>query len=81
MEITILDGVEVLYQAFQAISAFVKNDTWFSLIKIAEFIGILMTVIDYIKGQDFRVFFYWLVAFVLINTVVLTPKVRVIIRD
>ena len=81
MEITILDGVEVLYQAFQAISAFVKNDTWFSLIKIAEFIGILMTVIVYIKGQDFRVFFYWLVAFVLINTVLLTPKERVIIRD
>lgn len=81
MEITILNGVEVLYQAFQAISAFVKNDTWFSLIKIAEFIGILMTVIVYIKGQDFRVFFYWLVAFVLINTVLLTPKERVIIRD
>lgn len=81
MEITILDGVEVLYQAFQAISAFVKNDTWFSLIKIAEFIGILMTVIVYIKGQDFRVFFYWLVAFVLINTILLTPKERVIIRD
>lgn len=81
MEITILDGVEVLYQAFQAISAFVKNDTWFSLIKIAEFIGILMTVIVYIKGQDFRVFFYWLFAFVLINTVLLTPKERVIIRD
>lgn len=81
MEITILDGVEVLAQAFQAISAFVKNDTWFSLIKIAEFIGILMTVIVYIKGQDFRVFFYWLVAFVLINTILLTPKERVIIRD
>ena len=81
MEITILDGVEVLYQTFNAISAFVKNDTWFSLIKIAEFIGILMTVIVYIKGQDFRVFFYWLVAFVLINTVLLTPKERVIIRD
>lgn len=81
MEITILDGVDVLYQAFQAISAFVKNDTWFSLIKIAEFIGILMTVIVYIKGQDFRVFFYWLVAFVLINTILLTPKERVIIRD
>ena len=42
MEITILDGVEVLYQAFQAISAFVKNDTWFSLVQIAEVIGILM---------------------------------------
>lgn len=81
MEITILDGVEVLYQAFNAISSFVKNDTWFSLIKIAEFIGILMTVIVYIKGQDFRVFFYWLVAFVLINTILLTPKERVIIRD
>ncbi|MEY8874607.1 conjugal transfer protein TraG N-terminal domain-containing protein [Haemophilus sp. SZY H52] len=81
IEITILDGVEVLYQAFNAISSFVKNDTWFSLIKIAEFIGILMAMIVYIKGQDFRVFFYWLFAFVLINTILLTPKERVIIRD
>lgn len=81
MEITILDGVEVLYQAFQAISAFVKNDTWFSLVQIAEVIGILMAGIIYIKGQDFRVFFYWLVGFVLINTILLTPKERVVIRD
>ena len=57
MEITILDGAEVLYQAFQAVSAFVKNDTWFSLIKIAEFIGVLMAAIVYIKGQDIRTFF------------------------
>ena len=81
MEITILDGAEVLYQAFQAVSAFVKNDTWFSLIKIAEFIGVLMAAIVYIKGQDIRTFFYWLIGFVLINALLLTPKERIVIRD
>lgn len=81
MEITILDGAEVLYQAFQAVSAFVKNDTWFSLIKIAEVIGVLMAAIVYIKGQDIRTFFYWLIGFVLINALLLTPKERVVIRD
>ena len=81
MEITILDGVEVLAQAFQAISAFVKNDTWFSLIKIAEVIGVVMAAIVYVKGQDFRVFFYWLVGFILINALLLTPKERVVVRD
>lgn len=81
MEITILDGAEVLYQAFQAVSTFVKNDTWFSLIKIAEFIGVLMAAIVYIKGQDVRTFFYWLIGFVLINALLLTPKERIVIRD
>ncbi len=81
MEITILDGAEVLYQAFQAVSTFVKNDTWFSLIKIAEVIGVLMAAIVYIKGQDIRTFLYWLIGFVLINTLLLTPKERVVIRD
>ena len=81
MEITILDGAEVLYQAFQAVSTFVKNDTWFSLIKIAEVIGVLMAAIVYIKGQDIRTFFYWLIGFVLINALLLTPKERVVIRD
>lgn len=81
MEITILDGAEVLYQAFQAVSTFVKNDTWFSLIKIAEFIGVLMAAIVYIKGQDIRTFFYWLIGFVLINALLLTPKERIVIRD
>lgn len=81
MEITILDGVEVLAQGFQAISAFVKNDTWFSLIKIAEVIGVVMAAIVYVKGQDFRVFFYWLVGFILINALLLTPKERVVVRD
>lgn len=81
MEITILDGADVLYQAFQAVSTFVKNDTWFSLIKIAEVIGVLMAAIVYIKGQDIRTFLYWLIGFVLINTLLLTPKERVVIRD
>lgn len=81
MEITILDGAEVLYQAFQAVSTFVKNDTWFSLIKIAELIGVFMAAIVYFKGQDIRTFFYWLIGFVLINALLLTPKERIVIRD
>lgn len=81
MEITILDGVDVIAQSFNAVAAFVNNNTWFSLIKIAEIIGVLMTGIVYVKGQDLRTLFYWLVGFVLINALLLTPKERIVIHD
>lgn len=81
LEIIILDGVDIVEKAFNAVASFVKNDTWFSLVKIAEVIGILMAGIVYIKGQDLRTLFYWLLAFVLVNAVLLTPKERVLIVD
>ena len=81
LEIVILDGVDIVANAFNAVAAFVKNDTWFSLIKIAEFIGIIMAALVYVKGQDLRTFFYWLVAFVLVNALLLTPKERVVVVD
>lgn len=81
LEIVILDGVDIVANAFNAVAAFVKNDTWFSLIKIAEFIGIIMAALVYVKGQDIRTFFYWLIAFVLVNALLLTPKERVVVVD
>ena len=81
LEIVILDGVDIVANAFNAVAAFVKNDTWFSLIKIAEFIGVIMAALVYVKGQDLRTFFYWLVAFVLVNALLLTPKERVVVID
>lgn len=81
LEIVILDGVDIVANAFNAVAAFVKNDTWFSLIKIAEFIGVIMAALVYVKGQDIRTFFYWLIAFVLVNALLLTPKERVVVVD
>ena len=81
LEIVILDGVDIVANAFNAVAAFVKNDTWFSLIKIAEFIGVIMAALVYVKGQDIRTFFYWLIAFVLVNALLLTPKERIVVVD
>lgn len=81
LEIVILDGVDIVANAFNAVASFVKNDTWFSLIKIAEFIGIIMAALVYVKGQDLRTFFYWLIAFVLVNALLLTPKERIVVVD
>lgn len=81
LEIVILDGVDIVANAFNAVASFVKNDTWFSLIKIAEFIGVIMAALVYVKGQDLRTFFYWLIAFVLVNALLLTPKERIVVVD
>lgn len=81
IEITILNGVDVLAQAFNAVSAFINNDTWFSLLAIAEILGIFATAIAYVKSQDIKGIFLWLLTFVLINALLLTPKERVVITD
>lgn len=81
IEITILNGVDVLAQAFNAVAAFVNNQTWFSLLAIAEFLGIFAAAIAYVKSQDIKGMFLWLLTFVLINALLLTPKERVVITD
>ncbi|MDO9767940.1 conjugal transfer protein TraG N-terminal domain-containing protein [Glaesserella parasuis] len=81
IEITILNGVDVLAQAFNAVAAFVNNETWFSLLAIAEFLGIFAAAIAYVKSQDIKGMFLWLLTFVLINALLLTPKERVVITD
>lgn len=81
MEITVMQGGDVFAQIFNAVSTFVRNETWHSLMQIAEIIGVFAVAIVYIKGRDLKSIGLWLLSFVLINTLLLTPKERLIITD
>lgn len=81
MEITVMQGADVFAQIFNAVATFTKNETWHSLMTIAETIGVIAVMILYIKGRDLKSIGLWLLTFVLINTLLLTPKERLIITD
>lgn len=81
MEITVMQGGDVFAQIFNAVATFVRNETWHSLMQIAEIIGVFAVAIVYIKGRDLKSIGLWLLSFVLINTLLLTPKERLIITD
>lgn len=81
LEITVLQGVDVFAQMFNAVAAFVRNETWHSLMVIAEIIGVIACMIVYIKKRDLKVMGLWLLSFVLINTLLLTPKERLVIQE
>lgn len=81
LEITVLQGVDTFAQMFNAVAAFVRNETWHSLMVIAEIIGVIACMIVYVKKRDLKVMGLWLLSFVLINSLLLTPKERVVITE
>lgn len=81
LEITTLNGVDIIAQTFNAIAAMTANVTFFSMMYVAEVIGVVMCVLKYIKTRDLKTMGIWLISFVIINAMLLTPKVSVVIND
>lgn len=81
LEITVLQGADVFAQMFNAVATFVRNETWYSLMTIAETIGIFAVGIMYVKGRDLKSIGMWFLSVMIINGLLLTPKERVIITD
>lgn len=81
MEIQVMQGADVFAQMFNAVATFVKNETWHSLMTIAEIIGVFAVMIAYIKGRNLKDIGMWFLTFILVNTLLLTPKERLIITD
>lgn len=81
LEVTVLYGVDIVYQTFQAVAAIMQNDGWKTLLLIAETFGILVCTTKYIKTHDLRTFFGWLLTFALVSAMLLTPTRSVVIRD
>ncbi|MBT0513752.1 conjugal transfer mating pair stabilization protein TraG [Morganella morganii subsp. morganii] len=81
LEITVLYGVDIVYQTFQAVAAIMQNDGYHTLLLLAESIGVAACIVKYIKTQDLRTFGLWGFLFVVVSAVLLTPTKDVVIRD
>lgn len=81
LEIITIGGIDILSQAFNAVATITSNTTFFNLMYVAEIIGVLACVIKYIKTRDIKVMGLWLLFFVVVNGLLLTPKQSLVLTD
>lgn len=81
LEITVLYGVDIVYQTFQAVATIMQNNGWYWLLTFVQTMGVLVCIVKYIQTRDLRTFFIWGFIFVIVSAMLLTPKTEVVIRD
>lgn len=81
LEITVLYGVDIVHQTFQAVATIVKNKGWYTLLVLAESIGIIACIIQYIKTQDLKSIGLWMMSFVIITSMLITPTRSIVVTD
>lgn len=81
LEIITIGGIDIIAQMFNAIATITKNNSFFNLMGIAEILGVVACVFSYIKTKDIQRMGIWLIFFVLINGLLLTPKVNLLVTD
>ncbi|HHS8465246.1 TPA: conjugal transfer mating-pair stabilization protein TraG [Legionella pneumophila] len=79
--IHVLAGGELFQHVLNAISAFMKQDSFLGLLRITALIGVVMATIGFIKTRDPMAFARWFIGYVLFVNVVLLPKTSVMIDD
>lgn len=79
--IHVLAGGELFQHVLNAISAFMKQDSFLGLLRITALIGVVMATIGFIKTRDPIAFARWFIGYVLFVNVVLLPKTSVLIDD
>lgn len=79
--IHVLAGGELFQHVLNAISAFMKQDSFLGLLRITALIGIVMATIGFLKTRDPMAFARWFLGYVLFVNLVLLPKTSVLIDD
>lgn len=74
-------GGELFQHVLNAITAFMKQDSFLGLLRITALIGIIMATIGFMRTRDPMAFARWFIGYVLFVNVVLLPKTSVEIYD
>lgn len=72
---------ELYQQVLNAVASFMKQDGFFSLLKLTALIGIIMGSVGYIKQRDPMIYGKWVMSYVLVFQLVILPKTGVQIYD
>ncbi len=81
LTIHVLGWGELFQTVLNAITAFMKQDSFLGLLRITALAGIVMAASAYLKSQDPMVFGKWFVGYLLFINVALLPKTTVLIDD
>ena len=79
--IHVLGWGELFQTVLNAITAFMKQDSFLGLLRITALAGIIMATAGYLKTRDPMVFGKWFVGYVLFINLALLPKTTVLIDD
>lgn len=72
---------EMFELVLNALAAFLKQDSFEGLLRIAALVGIIMVMTGFLKTRDPKVFGYWFLTYVLCTNVIILPKTTVEIED
>lgn len=79
--IYVLAGGELFQHVLNAIATFMKQDSFFGLLRITSFVGIVMATVAYLKSFDPMTFGRWFLGYMFLVNLVLLPKTSVLIED
>jgi conjugal transfer mating pair stabilization protein TraG len=79
--IHVLTCGDLFAEVLNAITAFMKQDSFAGLLRITAFAGIVMATVGYLKTRDPMVFGKWFAAYVLFINLALVPKTSVLVYD
>ncbi|WP_131783647.1 conjugal transfer mating-pair stabilization protein TraG [Legionella gresilensis] len=79
--IHVLAGGELFKHVLNAMASFMKQDSFFGLLRITALIGIVMSSVGFLKTRDPMAFARWFLGYVLFVNLVLLPKTSVLIDD
>lgn len=77
----VLAGGELYVHVLNAMSTFVKQTGFLSLLRLSALVGIFMVTAGFIKTRDPMVFGRWFVGYLLITQLILLPKTTVMIEE
>lgn len=79
--IHVLAAGDLFQHVLNAITAFMRQNSFYGLLRITALIGIIMAAVGFLKTRNPLSFAQWFVAYVLFTNLVLLPKTTVLIDD
>ncbi|HHF7375961.1 MULTISPECIES: conjugal transfer mating-pair stabilization protein TraG [Legionellaceae] len=79
--IHVLAGGELVQHVLNAVTSFMKQDSFLGLLRITALIGIVMATVGYLKTRNPMSFAHWFLGYVLFVNLILLPKTSVLIDD
>ncbi|HHI9467507.1 TPA: conjugal transfer mating-pair stabilization protein TraG [Legionella anisa] len=79
--IHVLAAGDLVQHVLNAMTSFMKQDSFFGLVRITALIGIVMATTCFLKTRNPMAFAHWFLGYILFLNLVLIPKTSVLIDD
>ena len=81
LDIWVVSSGGMITMGLNAVATVMENGGWKSTIWVAEMLGIAFCVMTYLRTHNMTAMFGWGLTFVLVTSLLLTPKVTVVVND